>query len=148
MSINLIPIKAYLGKYFTELNYSAAQEKYNGTSIDTFFDQRFHIQNNKTQMIVDPKMSGLSAIISGNEIQISKDLYDHPNVTITNSLENKDQTSNPRSLYNADTFSTIAYLVCQNHTMLRIVGELDEPVYLKYINLILNHSTIRYLLSR
>lgn len=132
MSTNLIPIKSYLGKYYPELHYSAIQEKYAGSGIDTFFDQRFHIQNNKVQMIVDPSLPGLSAIISGNEIQISKELYDHPNVTVTNSLENKEQMSNPRSLYNADTFSTLAYLVCQNHTMLQITGELDEPIYLKY----------------
>ncbi|HEY6438074.1 MAG TPA: SufD family Fe-S cluster assembly protein, partial [Ignavibacteriaceae bacterium] len=88
--------------------------------------------NNKAQMIVDPGMPGLVAIISGNEIHISKELYDHPNVTISNSLENKNQNSNPRSLYNPDVFSTMAYLVCQNHTMFHIVGDVDEPIYLRY----------------
>lgn len=132
MSDNLIPIKSFLGKYYPELNYSSIQEKYEDTKLDTFFEQRFFIQNNKAQMIVDPGISGLVAIVSGNEIHISKELYDHPNVSITNSLETKDQNSNPRSLYNPDVFSTVAYLVCQNHTMFRIVGEVDEPIYLKY----------------
>jgi hypothetical protein len=132
MSDNLIPIKAFLGKYYPELNYSSIQEKYKHTRLDTFFEQRFLIQNNKTQMIVDPQLHGLIAIISGNEIQVSQELYDHPSILITNSLENNNQNSNPKSLYNPETFSTLAYLVCQNHTMFQIVGEVDEPIYLKY----------------
>lgn len=132
MSDNLIPVKAFLGKYYPELSYSAIQEKYQHTHLDTFFEQRFFIQGNKAQMIVDPGLHGLIAIISGNEVHISKELYDHPSVIITNSLENKNQNSNPKSLYNPDTFSTMAYLVCQNHTMFQIVGEVDEPIYLKY----------------
>lgn len=131
MSSNLIQIKSFLGKYYSELKYSAAQEKYKQTGLDTFFEQRFLIQNNKVQMIVDPSLAGLTAIVSGNEIYVSKSLYDHPSVIITNTLE-QDQTSNPRSLYNAETFSTVAYLICQNHTMFQIVGEVDEPIYMKY----------------
>lgn len=132
MSTNLIPVKAFLGKYYPELNYSAIQEKYKDTGLDTFFEQRFYIQNNKIQMIVDPAMKGLIVIVSGNEIHISKELYDHPNVLVTNSMENNNQTTNPKSLYNADTFSTVAYLVCQNHTMFQIVGPVDQPIYIKY----------------
>lgn len=131
MSSNLIQIKSFLGKYYPELNYSAAQEKYKQTGLDTFFEQRFLIQNNKVQMIVDPGLTGLTAIVAGNEIYISKSLYDHPSVIITNTLE-KNQISNPRSLYNPETFSTVAYLICQNHTMFQIVGEVDEPIYMKY----------------
>ena len=114
MSSNLIPIKSFLGKYFPELHYSATQEKYKDTNLDTFFEQRFYIQNNKVQMIIDPVLPGLTAIISGNEIHISKEFYDHPNILISNSLENNNQYSTPRSLYNAETFSTLAYLICQN----------------------------------
>lgn len=131
MPDNLIPIKTFLGKYYPELNYSSIQEKYKETKLDTFFEQRFMIQGNKAQMVVDPSMSGLVAIVSGNEIYISKELYDHPSVIIVNSLENA-QISNPRSLYNPEVFPTIAYLICQNHTTFRIVGEIDEPIYLKY----------------
>ncbi len=132
MSTNLIPIKAFLGKYYPELHYSATQDKYKDSGLDQFFEQRFYIQNNKIQMIVDPAVHGLTVVICGNEIHISKDLYDHPNISITNSLENKNQASNPRSLYNAETFSTLAYLVCQNHTMFNITGPVDEPIYVKY----------------
>lgn len=131
MSANLIPIKAYLGKYYPELLYSASQEKYKGTGLDNFFEQRFFIQNNKVQMIVDPGVKGLVVTVTGNELHISQELFDHPNVVVTNSLENN-QTTNPRSLYNAETFSTLAYLVCQNHTSFQIVGEIDEPIYVKY----------------
>jgi len=131
MSTNLISVKSYLGKYYPELLYSAAQDKYKDTSLDAIFEQRFNIQANKVQMVVDPAMPGLSLIVLGNEIHISKDLYDHPNVIVTNSLEGN-QLVNPRSLYNPETFSTIAYLVCQNHSTIQIVGEIDEPIYVRY----------------
>lgn len=132
MSTNLTPVKAYLGKYYPELLYSSVQDKYKDTGLDTFFEQRFLIQNNKVQMIVDPTITGLVVTISGNEIYISKELYDHPNVSVTNSLESKSPAGNPRSLYSAETFSTVAYLVCQNHTMFQLSGPVDEPIYVKY----------------
>jgi hypothetical protein len=132
MASNLIPIKAFLGRYYTELQYSATQEKYKNTKLDAFFDQSFHIQNNKVQMIVDPSMKGLMISVAGNEIYVSKELYDHPNVTITNTLESNNQTGNPRSLYNAEIFSTLAYLACQNHTIFQIIGPVDEPIYTKF----------------
>jgi len=131
MSSTLIPIKAFLGKYYSELLYSASQDKYKNTGLDAFFEQRFYIQNNKVQMIVDPTMSGLTVVVSGNELLISKELYDHPGVVVTNSLENT-QATNPRNLYNPETFPTLAYLVCQNHTTFHIVGEIDEPIYVRY----------------
>lgn len=131
MSSNLIAIKDYLGKYFSELHYSTIQEKYKDTRLDTIFDQRFFIQNNKTQMVVDVSMRGYALSISGNEIYISKELYDHPSVIVTNSLEQQ-QSLNPRSLYNSETFSTVAYLMCQNHLTIEIVDEMDEPIYVKY----------------
>lgn len=133
MSTNLIQIKAFLGKYYPELAHSASQDKYAKVKLDKFFEQRFVIQNNKTQMIVDPGLKGLVVIVTGNEIHISKELYDHPYVEVTNSMENKDNaTSNPKSLYTPEVFSTIAYLICQNHTMFQIVGEIEEPIYIKY----------------
>jgi hypothetical protein len=132
MSTNLIQIKAFLGKYYPELAHSVSQDKYSKASLGKFFEQRFIIQNNKTQMIVDPLLSGLVAIISGNEIYISKNLYDHPFIDITNSMENPDSNNNPKSLYTPDVFSTMAYLICQNHTMFNIVGEIEEPIYIKY----------------
>jgi len=131
MSENLIPIKSFLGKYYTELLYSATQEKYKDIKLDTFFEQRFFIQNNTVQMIIDQDITGLVIIVSGNEIHISKELYDHPNMVVSNSSESS-PSINPRSLYNPETFSTLAYLVCQNHTTFQVVGEIDEPIYVKY----------------
>lgn len=131
MSANLVPIKSYLGKYYTELLYATSLEKYIGSFIDTIFEQRFIIQDNKVQMIVDPKIEGLRIEISGNEIYISKELFDHPNVVVVNSAEQQ-STTNPKSLYNPEIFSTVAYLICQNHTTLQIVGEIDEPIYVTY----------------
>lgn len=131
MSSNLIYVKDYLGKYFPELHYSSIQDKYKDTKLDTLFDQRFYIQNNRTQMIVDASMPGLALSITGNEIYISKELYDHPSVNVSNSLE-KPQTSNPRGLFNSETFGTVAYLMCQNHLTIEIVDAVDEPIYVKY----------------
>lgn len=131
MSANLISIKSYLGKYYPELLYSSVQDKYKDSRLEDFFEQRFNIQSNKVQMVVDPAMPGLSIIVLGNEIYISKELYDHPNVIVINSMENA-PLANPRSLYTPETFSTVAYLICQNHTTLQIVGDIDEPIYVKY----------------
>ncbi len=132
MSSNPIQIKAFLGKYYNELMLSASQEKYAKVRLNKFFEQRFIIQSNKTQMIVDPGLTGLMVVVTGNELQVSKELYDHPHIDVTNSMENGQQTTNPKSLYTPDVFSTIAYLVCQNHTMFQIVGQVDEPIYIKY----------------
>lgn len=130
MSTNLIQIKAFLGKYYPALLLNSQEDKYNETTLGTFFEQRFHIQNNKTQMIIDPALSGLSVVVNGNEIFVSKELFDHPNIVTTNSIESNDTHS--RDLYNPEIFSTIAYLVCQNSTMFNIIGELDEPLYIRY----------------
>lgn len=131
MSTNLTTLKSFLGKYYSELLYSSGLDKYKQTGLDEIFEQRFQIQQNKVQMIVDPGISGLVVVITGNEVHISKELYDHPNVVVTNSLESN-QASNPRSLYNAETVPTMAYLMCQNHTTFQIVGEIEEPIYVKY----------------
>lgn len=131
MSLNLIQIKAFLGKYYPDLAYVATQEKYSKTNLNKFFEQRFVIQNNKTQMIVDPTLTGLVVVVSGNELFVSKELYEHEYVEVTNSMETSNN-NNPKSLYTSEIFSTIAYLICQNHTMFQIVGELEEPVYIRY----------------
>jgi len=129
---NLIQVKTFLGKYYSELLYSAAQEKYRDTGLDNFFEQRFSVQGNKAQMIIDPSMPGLSVIVNGNEIFVSKTLFDHESIVISNSMENPDRIGNPRSRYAPEIFSTIAYLICQNQTTFEIVGDIDEPIYIKY----------------
>ena len=132
MPPNLIQIKPFLGKYYQELLHSASQDKYVKTNLNTFFEQRFIIQSNKTQMIIDSSLPGLTVIISGNEIHISKELYDHEYIDVSNSMETKLEDSNPKSLYTPDIFSRVAYLVCQNHIMFNIVGNIEEPIYIKY----------------
>jgi len=133
MNQNLIPIKTFLGKYYPELALAVTQDKYFEAGIGKFFEQRFHIQDNKPQMVIDPHLSGLIIIVSGNEIHVSKELYDHSNIIITNSSENPDYEYNSsKTLYNPNFFSSLAYLVCQNHTMFEVVGEIEEPIYIKY----------------
>lgn len=128
---NLVSVKNYLGKYYPELFYSSMQEKYKGSGLDTIFEQRFYIQNNKIQMIVDPTLTGLSMIVEGNEIVVSKALYDHTGIVVSNSIE-AEQNTNLKSFYNADIFSSVAYLICQNQISIRITESIDEPVYVKY----------------
>jgi hypothetical protein len=132
VSTNLIPISTFLGKYFSELSYSATQEKYRNTGLDEFFEQRFVIQGNKVQMIVDPGLTGLVVTFAGNEVHISQEFFDHPNILVSNSLENSNSLVNPKSFYNPETFSTVAYLICQNQTTFQIVGDVDQPIYVKY----------------
>ena len=132
MPFNLITIKAFLGKYYPELAVSALQDKYLKTGLSKFFEQRFNIQNNKTRMIIDPSLKGLIAIVSGNELIVSQQLHEHEYIDITNSMETGTDQADPKSLYNSDTFSSVAYLICQNHTMFNIVGETDEPIYIRY----------------
>ena len=134
MSINLTKIKSYLGKFYSELSKSILSDKYVTANLDRFLEQRFYIQNNKMQMVIDPALSGLLAIVAGNEIHISKELYNHPYINITNSMENVDSSSNPHGLYTPVLFSSIAYLICQNHTMFHIVGEIEEPIYIRYVS--------------
>jgi SUF system FeS cluster assembly, SufBD len=131
MTPNLIPVKTFLGKFYTELNNTVqTSQKYKNTNIDTFFEQRFHIQNNKVQMVVDVHLSGLRVIVSGNEIHVSKELYKHPFIDITNSIEEKGP--DPKSLYSTGTFSTIAYLICQNHTLFKVMKDIEEPIYITF----------------
>ncbi len=132
MPSNLIPIKTFLGKYYPELSASVKQDKYINTELHTLFEQRFHIQTNKTQMIVDPSLEGLSIVVSGNEILVSRALYDHTGITVSNSMERAKDPSENLSLYNPEVFSTLSYLMCQNHTIFELVGRIDEPVYIKY----------------
>ena len=131
MNEKLTSIKDYLGKYYSEILYSAAQDKYLETQLDNFFEQRFQVQNNQYQIIINPDEQGLTIDVSGNEIVISKSLHDHPSITVTNSNNNPFQ-GNPRALYNPEIFPTIAYLICQNHTIFQINGEVDEPIYVRY----------------
>jgi hypothetical protein len=131
MSSILIPVKTYLGKYYPELYISSSQEKYKSAGVDTFFEQRFLVQNNNIQMVVDDKLDGLQFVFAGNEIYVSQELYNHPHVNVINSME-EDQDKNPRHLYNPDVFSTVAYLMCRNHVTFHIVGKLDKPIYAKY----------------
>jgi hypothetical protein len=133
MSPNLTQLKAFLGKYYQEIAYSTTQAKYASSSIGNVLEQRFAIQNNKAQMIVDPALRGLIMNVAGNEVHISQELYNHPSVTVSNSMENTENVHhNPKSLYNPELFSTLAYLVCQNHTTLDIVSEMEEPIYINY----------------
>lgn len=132
MQNNLVQVKNYLGKYYSELFYSSSLDKYKNTELENFFDQRFSIQNNKPQMIIDSDLEGLSIVVFGNEISVSKELYDHQNIVVSNSMENPDAFGNTKSYYNPETFSTVAYLICQNQTRFEITGELDEPIYIKY----------------
>lgn len=127
----LTKFSAYLGKYFSELFYSASQEKYKGSCLNDLFDQRYSHQANAVQFILDPRLSGLSLEISGNEIYFSEQLYNHPSISIVNSVD-VDQKLNPKSLYSAENFGSVSYLACPNQLTLRVTESVQEPIYVKY----------------
>jgi hypothetical protein len=84
-------------------------------------------------MIVDPLMPGLSMSVTGNEIYISHELYNHSSVVVSNTAEkSKVQTINTKSFYNPDTVQTVAYLMCQNIVKISIFGNIDSPIYVRY----------------
>jgi hypothetical protein len=126
---NLITVKSFIGKHHSELLNSLEQAKYKNTSLGKFFEQRFRIQSNKVSMIIDPLIVDLTIIITGNEIYISKKLFDHPSIIISNSIESAVRP-NIETSYNPGVFSTMAYLLCQNQTTIQIVDEIDEPIYI------------------
>lgn len=129
---NTVYIQNYLGKYLYEIQNSAEQQKYTNCGIEEFLQQRFKVQHNKTRMIINDALPGLSIIACGNEIEVSKQLYDHENITVSNSLELTDFSKNPRGEYNPNIISTMAYLICNNQTTFNIEGDIDEPIYVKY----------------
>lgn len=131
MTSNLISIKSFLGKYYNDLLHSCNQEKYRKTSLHTLLEQRFQIQDNKTQVVVDPLLDGYQVIVSGNQFVVSKTFFDHPSVEIVNTIEQQ-FPSNPALLFQPEVFSTVAYLLCPNRTMITIVDDLDEPLYIRY----------------
>lgn len=131
MTEYLVSVKTLLGDYYPGLRVSSQRSKYKHTALETFFEQRFLIQSNRTQMIVNPNMSGLTMVVSGNEVYVSQLLYDHPSINITNSAEKLD-TAVDTSRYTPAVFSTIAYLVCKNQITLNIVNNLEEPIYITY----------------
>jgi hypothetical protein len=102
---NLITVKSFIGKHHSELLTSLEQDKYKDTTLNKFFEQRFHIQNNKVRMVIDPLIVDLTIIITGNEIYISKKLFDHPSVIVSNSIESTNR-SNIKKSYDPGTFST------------------------------------------
>src|SRR5215471_10709938 len=128
----MIQVKDFLGKVYTDLNQNIKiSDKYKFVGLENFFEQRFLIQHNKVQMIVDHTLSGLAIVANGNEIFVSPELYHHPFVTVTNTIE-KGIGESPKKLFSNETFSTLSYLVCQNHTLFRISEDLKAPIYIKY----------------
>lgn len=129
---DLIQLQQYLGKYQAELKSSADQEKYIDTELDLLLLQKFKMQSNRLQMIVDSSLSGLQIFVAGNEVRVSKELYDHPGITTVNTVEDESQVYNPRADYNPDVFSSMAYLICQNHTKFKISSYIDRVIYVRY----------------
>ena len=133
MSENLTYVGDFLGKYSLELMASLTQPKYENSKLETLFRQRFRIQNNKVQMIIDASMDGLSVMVVGNEVYVSKELFDHPDIVINNSMESPTALDS-KNMYSPNTFSTISHLMCQNHTTFHILNTINEPIYVRYVN--------------
>lgn len=123
-------VKDTLGKYYPELLKSSTQAKYKDSRITTFFQQSFQPQVNPLHMVVDSMMEGLCIEFNGNEVYVSPDLYEHTLVNITNTMESG-VNANPKAPFDSRVIGSLAYLMCQNHTIIDVVGNLDQPIYVR-----------------
>lgn len=131
MTSSHISIKKYLGEFDSEILSCCNQEKYKDTRLYSIVEQRFQIQDNKSRVTIDDSLQFNEVVVIGNEVFISKMLYDNPSVEIVNSADRQTQPV-PTSLYDTGVFSTLAYVVCSNHTTIRVIDKLAEPIYIKY----------------
>ena len=123
-------VKSSLGKYYPEILKYLAQEKYKGIGLPTFFEQSFSIQPGPLQMTVDSRLEGMCIEFNGSEVYVSADMYRHPMINIENTMESG-VIGNPRAPFDSRIVGTIAYLVCQNHTIIDVVGDPGQPIYIK-----------------
>jgi len=129
---NMKSVKEFFGNSYTDIkNAMLTSQKYKYASLNELLDQKFHVQDNKVQMIVDQSLSGYQIIVNGNEISVSPDLYNHPSIVILNSIE-QGIHENSRKLYKKETFSTISYIACQNYTLFQIGVSIKETITIKY----------------
>jgi Fe-S cluster assembly scaffold protein SufB len=130
MDTNNIQLKKFLGAVSTDLILDS--QKYKHTDIEQILEEKFSIQDNKLLFIVDPNLRGYAIETCGNELRISVNLYKCPFIAVINSADEKPQTQPMTDLYNSSIFSTIAYLMCKNHSMFNITQSLDEPIYITH----------------
>ena len=127
----LSSIKTFLGKYHAELEYSALSSKYSRTGISKLFSQRFYIQENSPKITVDPAMDGMSLSMHGNEIFISKKLYNNKYFTIK-SPASETSIKITKEAYDREIIPSMAYLICKNQCVITISGDLGEPIYVTF----------------
>lgn len=115
-----------------DLMLLSKSKKYENTTLSSLFDQRFYFQPNKPQMFINESLDGFTITVSGNELEISKALYENENVAVINSMEMLSYVANVIDNYDPDIFSSVAYLICPNKIFISIDGQLDEPIYVHY----------------
>lgn len=132
MSKKLTTVSESLKDLYPELLDLSRQEKYRDTQLKKIFEQRYYFQPNRPQLFINESLEGFIIIISGNEIEVSKTLYDSENISLLNSLDANSFFTEVVNNYHSDIFSNIAYLICPNKILISIDGEIDEPIYVHY----------------
>ena len=128
MTNNLVSVKSFLGQYYTEVYESSKQEKYKNSGLESLFEQRFIIPNEQHNVTVSNTLYGHVIEITGNKVVVSKALYENEHITVATAANSE---VNPRVLYTPNVFSTLAYLVTNNHLLVSITGPIDDPIYIK-----------------
>lgn len=132
MSKKLTTVSGALKELYPDLLDLSQQEKYANTKLYKIFEQRYYFQPNRPQLFINESLDGFIIIVSGNEIEVSKTLYDNENISLMNSLDVNSFFSDAVNNYHSDVFSNIAYLICPNKILISIDGEIDEPIYVHY----------------
>ena len=122
----------HLGKHFAEINDSLKQEKYSGTRMPGLLTHRYKADTSTATLVVDPSLTGLNIIITGNRVRVSPGVLDHPAITFTDELSNR--TCNPRAGYTPDVAASLSYLLCGNLLQLNVTGYVDRVIYITYLS--------------
>ena len=125
-------LKQILGKYAGEITNSCNQEKYEGVNLKSFLLQKYDRQTDTPGVAIDHRLQGLEMVVSGNYIRISRDLSQHPAITIKTNNPGPESEHNPRSNYDSNVFASMAYLLCQNFIQIVVSAFVDKVLYIRY----------------
>lgn len=122
----------HLGKHSAEIIDSLKQEKYSSASLPGLLAHRYKADTSTATLVVDPSLTGLNIIITGNRVRVSPGVLEHPAVTFTDEISNR--ARNPRAGYTPDVAASISYLLCGNLLQLNITGYVDRVIYITYLS--------------
>ena len=125
-------LRQHLGKHSAEIIDSLRQEKYRDTSLPGLLTHRYNADTSTATLVVDPSLSGLNVIVTGNRVRVSPGVFDHPAVSFTDGLDTR--ARNPRADYNPDVAASLSYLLCGGVLQLNITAYVDQVIYVTYLS--------------